>query len=145
MKIELNGRKAIAAVVVIAAAIVWKFAAERSTLATEAADELKFWLRAEYLAAGMEGFDPTQLSEEEAQARGEELLSLSEIEFSSIGARGRGDDLAQQRHVVFVQLPADERKSGGTGGAGAHEESEREQRDRNRWFHDAQYSRSSEK
>ncbi len=44
MKIELKGWKAIAALVIIGAAIVWKFAAERSTLASEAADELKFWL-----------------------------------------------------------------------------------------------------
>lgn len=99
MKIELKGRKAIAALVIIGAAIVWKFAAERSTLASEAAEEIKLWLRAEYLAAGMEGFDPSRLSEEEAQARGEELFSLSEIEFTSIGARGRGDDI-----IVKVEI-----------------------------------------
>jgi hypothetical protein len=112
MKIELKGWKAIAALVIIAAAIVWKFAAERSTLATEAADEIKFWLRAEYLAAGMEGFDLSQLSEEEAQAKGEELLSLSEIEFSSIGARGRGDDIVVKVEVqVAGKDPPDGRRT----------------------------------
>ncbi|UCC48518.1 MAG: hypothetical protein JSV41_13835 [Gemmatimonadota bacterium] len=111
MKIELKGWKAIAALLIIGAAIVWKFAAERSTLASEAADELKFWLRAEYLAAGMQGFDPSQLSEEEAQARGEELLSLSEIEFTSIGARGRGDDIVVKVEVqVAGQDPPDGRR-----------------------------------
>jgi len=112
MKIELKGWKAIAALVIIAAAIVWKFAAERSTLATEAADEIKLWLRAEYLAAGMEGFDPSQLSEEEAQAKGEELLGLSEIEFTSIGARGRGDDIVVKVEVrVAGKDPPDGRRT----------------------------------
>jgi hypothetical protein len=104
MNIELKGWKAIAALAVIIVVLVATFRAERSSLETEAADELKLWVRSEYLAQGMHGIDPGQMSEEELQAKGEELLSLNEVQFTSISARGRGDDI-----VVKVEI----RVSGG--------------------------------
>ncbi len=99
MRVELKGWKAVAALAVIVAVLAGKFLAERSTLESEAADELKFWLRAEYLAHGMQGFDPESMTEQEAEARAEELLSLNEVVFTSIKARGRGDDI-----VVKVEV-----------------------------------------
>ncbi|NIN71261.1 MAG: hypothetical protein GTO46_04850 [Gemmatimonadetes bacterium] len=99
MKIELKGWKAIAALAVIVVVLVATFRAERSTLETEAADELKVWIRSEYLARGLHGVDPGQLSEEELEAKGEELLSLSDVQFTSISARGRGDDI-----IVKVEI-----------------------------------------
>lgn len=102
MKIELKGWKAIAALAVIAVVLVATFRAERSTLETEAADELKVWIRSEYLSSGMVGMDPSQMTEEELQAKGEELLGLSDVQFTSIGARGRGDDV-----VVKVEIRVD--------------------------------------
>lgn len=99
MKIELKGWKAIAALAVIVAVIAGTFLAERSTLESEAADELKVWIRSEYLARGMHGIDSGQMTEEELQAKGEELLSLNEVQFTSINARGRGDDI-----VVKVEI-----------------------------------------
>jgi hypothetical protein len=99
MKLELKGWKAIAALTLIIVILVATFRAERSTLESEAADELKVWIRSEYLARGLHGVDPGQLTEEELQAKGEELLSLSEVQFTSISARGRGDDI-----VVKVEI-----------------------------------------
>jgi hypothetical protein len=99
MNIELKGWKAIAVLLVIGAVVVGKFAAERSSLATEAADELKLWLRGEYMSAGLQGVDPGRLSAEEAEAKGAELLALNDIEFTEISARGRGDDV-----VVKVEI-----------------------------------------
>ncbi|MGD2215440.1 MAG: hypothetical protein PVJ64_01735 [Gemmatimonadales bacterium] len=99
MKTELKGWKAVAALAVIVVVLVAMFRAERSTLETEAADELRVWIRSDYLSSGLHGVDPAQLTEEELQAKGEELLTLSDVEFTSIGARGRGDDI-----VVRVEI-----------------------------------------
>lgn len=99
MKLELKGWKAVAALAVIIVILVATFRAERRTLESEAADELKVWIRSEYLARGLHGVDPGQLTEEELQAKGEELLSLNEVQFTSISARGRGDDI-----VVKVEI-----------------------------------------
>lgn len=99
MKLELKGWKAVAALAVVIAVLVGTFRAERSTLESEAADELKVWIRSEYLARGLHGVDPGEISDEELQAKGEELLSLNEVELTSIAARGRGDDI-----VVKVEI-----------------------------------------
>jgi hypothetical protein len=99
MKVELKGWKAIAALAVIVAVLAGKFLAERSTLESEAADELKLWLRGEYVSRGLHGVDTGQMTDEELQAKGEELLALNEVEFASIAARGRGDDV-----VVKVEI-----------------------------------------
>jgi hypothetical protein len=108
MKIELKGWKAIAALAVIAVVLFATFRAERSTLETEAADELKLWIRSEYLSSGMHGIDPGQMSEEELEAKGEELLSLSDVQFTSISARGRGDDIVVKVEIrVAGQVPPD--------------------------------------
>jgi hypothetical protein len=108
MKMELKGWKAIAALAVIAVVLVATFRAERSTLETEAADELKLWVRSEYLAQGMHGIDPGQMSEEELETKGEELLSLSDVQFTSISARGRGDDIVVKVEIrVAGQVPPD--------------------------------------
>ncbi|UCC72210.1 MAG: hypothetical protein JSV86_17875 [Gemmatimonadota bacterium] len=110
MKVELRGWKAIALLLVIAAVLAGKFLAERSTLESEAADELKFWLRSEYLARGMHDIDAGQMTEEELEAKGDELLSLNEIEFRSVKARGRGDDIVVKIDVrVAGALPPDGR------------------------------------
>jgi hypothetical protein len=99
MKVELKGWKAIAALAVVIAVLAGKFLAERSTLESEAADELRLWLRGEYVSRGLHGVDTSQMTEEELQAKGEELLALNEVEFASIAARGRGDDV-----VVKVEI-----------------------------------------
>jgi hypothetical protein len=99
MRIELRGWKAIAAALVIAAVVVGKFAAERSTLESQAAEEIKLYLRGEYVSRGLEGVDVSRMAAEEAEAKAEELLSLSDIVFTSIKARGRGDDVVARVEI----------------------------------------------
>jgi hypothetical protein len=56
----------------------------------------------------MHGIDPGQMSEEELEAKGEELLSLSDVQFTSISARGRGDDIVVKVEIrVAGQVPPD--------------------------------------
>lgn len=93
MKLELTGWKAIAVLAVIALVIGGKLMMERSTLATEAAEEIKLYLRGEYASQGLRDFDLDQMTEEGAEAKAQELLKLEDIQFTSISARGRGDDV----------------------------------------------------
>ncbi|NIR45529.1 MAG: hypothetical protein GWN99_04055, partial [Gemmatimonadetes bacterium] len=65
MKIELKGWTAIAVLVVVVAVLAGKFLVERSTLESEAAEEIKFWLRGDYVSQGLQGVDPEQMTEEE--------------------------------------------------------------------------------
>jgi len=111
MKIELTGPKAIAALLIIAALIVGKFMMERSTLAAEAMPEIRLYLQGEYVAAGLKDFDTAAMSEEELDAKAQELLKLDEIEFTSISARGRGDDVRVKLEIqVARQDPPDGRR-----------------------------------
>ncbi len=108
MKIQLTGWKAIAALLIIAAVIVGKFIMERSTLAGEATQEIKLVLQGEYVAAGLKDVDTAAMSEAEIAAKAEELLKLDQIEFTSISARGRGDDVRVKLEIqVAGQDPPD--------------------------------------
>jgi hypothetical protein len=92
-KIELTGGKAIAALLIIAAIVGGKFVLERSTLTTEAAEELKLYLRGEYASRMLHDFDTEGATDEELEAKGAELLKLEDIQFTKMSARGRGEDV----------------------------------------------------
>ena len=63
MKLELKGWKAIAALAIIAAVVGGKFLMERSTLTTEATEEIKLYLRGEYVSHELRDFDLDQMTE----------------------------------------------------------------------------------
>jgi hypothetical protein len=102
MKLELKGWKAIAALAIVAAVLLGKFAIQRSTLETGAAEELKFWLRGEYLSGSMAEVDVEQMSEAEVEAKAEELLGLSEITFTKMSARGSDDDIIVKLEIQIA-------------------------------------------
>ncbi len=93
MKIELKGWKAIAALAIIAGVIGGSFLLERSTLEGAATEQIKLQLRGEYVSAALQGVDTDAMTDEEMEAKGQELLKLEDIQFTSIKARGRGDDV----------------------------------------------------
>ena len=108
MKIELKGWKAVAALAIIAGVIGGKLLLERSTLATEATEEIKLYLRGEYIAGALRDFDTAQMTDEEMEAKAQELLKLEDIQFTSISARGHGDDVRVKLEVqVAGQDPPD--------------------------------------
>ncbi len=94
LNIRLTGGKALAVLVLIVGFLVWKFTIERTTLATEAAEAIKFDLRGQYLSRAFVDFDPAELSDAEMQAAAEELMRLDDIAFTAMSARGRGDDVS---------------------------------------------------
>ena len=111
MRIELTGPKAIVALLIIVAVIVGKFMMERSTLASEATPEIKLYLQGEYVADGLKDFDTAAMTDEEIAAKAQELLKLDQIEFTSISARGRGDDVRVKLEIqVAGQDPPDGRR-----------------------------------
>lgn len=108
MKLELKGWKAIAALAIIAAVVGGKFLMERSTLTTEATEEIKLYLRGEYVSHELRDFDLEQMADDEAEAKAQELLKLEDIQFTSIKARGRGDDVRVKLEIqVAGQDPPD--------------------------------------
>jgi hypothetical protein len=99
MELKLKGWPAIFVLLAIAAVFVGKIVMERSTLATEAAEELKVYLRGEYASMMLHGVNAEQLTDDQLEATGEQLLKLEDIRFIDIRAKGRGDDV-----VVRVEI-----------------------------------------
>ncbi|NIR46742.1 MAG: hypothetical protein GWN99_20260 [Gemmatimonadetes bacterium] len=93
MEIKLKGWSAVAALVVIGAVLGGKLLMERSTLETEAMEQLKLTLQGEYGSYLLHDVDADRLTNEEMEAKAAELLELQDIRFTSIKARGRGDDV----------------------------------------------------
>ena len=88
INIQLTGFKAVMAIVVVIGFVGFRFVSAASSIETDAAEELKFWLQAEYSRQFMAAHP--EPDEEEAQ----QLLALQRIEFSEITGRGTPDDMA---------------------------------------------------
>jgi hypothetical protein len=93
INIRLTGAKAIMAILVVAGFIGFRFFAAVSTLDTDAADELRFWLQAEYSREFMAAHP--EPDEEEAQ----QLLALQNIEFVEISGLGTPEDMAVRAKI----------------------------------------------
>jgi anti-sigma-K factor RskA len=106
VKIRVTGWKAIVVLLVVAAFVGYRYYAVQTTLETAGADELRFWLSAEYMAQGLPGLEEAVESGDavaaEEQAR--ELVARDRVEFTEMGARGAPDDL-----VVRVRIRVDGR------------------------------------
>lgn len=90
---QLKGWPAVIAVVVVLGFAGLKFVSARQTLDTEAAEQLKFWLSAEYMRSvqAREGLEPEE--------RMRLVEAAQEIEFADISARGSGEEI-----IVRVEL-----------------------------------------
>lgn len=98
IELKLTGAKAIIAIIVVVAFVGFRYVSAASSIETDAASDLKFWLRGEYTRRLMaENPEPT---EETAQR----ALALATIDFSEIRGRGTPDDL-----VVRVRIRVDGR------------------------------------
>jgi hypothetical protein len=88
IKIQLTGFKAVLAIVALVGFVGFRFLTAASSIETDAAEELRFWLQAEY-SRGIMASHP-EPTEEEAQ----QLLALQHIEFIEINGRGTPKDMA---------------------------------------------------
>ncbi len=106
VKIRVTGWKAIVVLIIAVAFVGYRYYSVRTTLETGAADELRFWLAAEYIAQGLpaleEAVERGDAAAAEEQAR--EIIARDRIEFTEMSARGEPDDV-----VVRVKIRVDGR------------------------------------
>ena len=102
--IKLTGWKALIVIVAIGAFAAIKYSAGRETLPTEGADELKLWISAEYVRAGLPALEEAIESgnREAVEAQTQDVLAGNRIVFRSIKARGSSSDM-----VVRVEIAVD--------------------------------------
>ena len=102
IKIRVTGWKAIAVLVLAAAFVGYRYNAMRSTVATEAADELRFWLAAEYVAMGLPALEQALESGDSiaAELQAREIVARDRIEFPSLTARGEPDDVVLRAEIL---------------------------------------------
>ncbi|MDH3290514.1 MAG: hypothetical protein OEO20_08245 [Gemmatimonadota bacterium] len=105
--IRLTGWKALAALVVLAGFVGYRYSAMRATLATEAADELRMWLAAEYQAAGLPELERALAAGDRAAAErsAAEIIARDRISFVDLRARGKPDDLVVRAEIAVDGRP----------------------------------------
>ncbi|UCF41770.1 MAG: hypothetical protein JSW43_05445 [Gemmatimonadota bacterium] len=96
IKIRVTGWKALLMLLIAAGFVGYRYYAMQTTLETGAADELRFWLAAEYIAQGLPALeeavelgDPTA-----AEELARDIVARDRIEFTEMSARGAPEDLA---------------------------------------------------
>lgn len=104
--VRLTGWKALVALVVLAGFVGYRYYAMRATMATEAADELRLWLAAEYQAAGLPELEHALATGDRAAAQrsATEIIARDRIVFIGLEGRGKPDDL-----VVRAEISVDGR------------------------------------
>jgi hypothetical protein len=101
-KIKLTGPQAIAAVVVIVAVVAIQFLNRQQTLQTEAVDQIKLHLSAEYARQHLPELQRATQGVDLDEARVEEMvrqMSTDNIDIVDIGARGRGGEFVARVEV----------------------------------------------
>lgn len=96
IQIKLTGAKAIIAILAILVFGVFRFTSAKSSIETDAAGQLRFWLQSEYTRHYLA--ENSQADEALAQR----LLALERIEFSEISGIGQPDDM-----VIRVRISVD--------------------------------------
>ena len=96
VKIRVTGWKAVMVLIVVAAFVGYRYYAVQTTLETGGADELRFWLAAEYMAQGLPALEDAieRGDAAAAEAQALEIVARERIEFTEMSARGAPDDLA---------------------------------------------------
>ena len=102
IKIKLTGWKAIVAILAVLAFLAYRYNAMHTTVATEAADELRFWLAAEYMAAGLPALEQAVESGDAvaAEIQAQEILARERIEFPDLSARGSPEDVVVRAEIL---------------------------------------------
>ena len=102
MNIRVTGWKAIAIIGVIGAFAGYRYVGARTSLDSAGADELRFWLAAEYQCEGLPALEQAVAGgdAQAAEAQAQEIIARSRIEFPLMDARGTPDDLVVRVKVL---------------------------------------------
>ncbi len=99
IQIKLTGVKAVVAILLVAVFVGYRFLNAASTIESDAADELKFWLRGEYASQLMaENPEPTEETARRA-------LALGNIQFLEINGRGTPGDMIVRVSILVDGSP----------------------------------------
>ena len=102
IKIKLTGWKAVLVLVAVAGFLGYRYHTLHTTVATEAADELRFWLAAEYMAAGLPALEQAVESGDAvaAEIQAQDILARERIEFTELSARGSPEDVVVRAEIL---------------------------------------------
>jgi hypothetical protein len=112
IKFRVTGWKAVIVLIAVAAFLGWRYSALQTSLATEAADELRFWLAAEYIAQGLPALQDALDRGDDAAAelQAQEIVARDRIEFPQLSARGSSEDVVVRAEIlVDGKAPPDDR------------------------------------
>jgi hypothetical protein len=116
MEVKLNGVNAVVALVLLGGFAAYRMSTMRTELETDALQELKLHLAAEYAGKGVASFSGAlqsnqPMSDQEAAARTQAILAAQSITFPSVSARGMwrggGDVVARVEIQVDGGAPPD--------------------------------------
>ena len=99
IQVKLTGAKAVVAILLVAAFMGYRYLNATSTIESDAAEELKFWLQAQYASRLMaESPEPTEETARRA-------LALDNIQFSEINGRGTPSDMIVRVRILVNGSP----------------------------------------
>lgn len=109
MDIKLNGPGAIVGILALAAFFTYRMTSMQAELETEALDELKAYLVAEYTSDGVAALSETlrsdqPLNRDQVQADAEAIVVAQDITFRSAQARGMRDASDDGDAIVKVEI-----------------------------------------
>ncbi len=107
-KVQLKGTNALIAIVVLLGFFGYKYYSAQSTLATEGAEVLKFWLSGEYQSHAIDNFkspDSKVGNPENIEKRALKILDAGKVKFLSLKARGASKDIIVRAEISVNGKP----------------------------------------
>ena len=114
IKMQLKGTNAIIVLVVLIGIFGYKYYSAQSTLATEGADELKFWLSGEYKTnalADFKSFESKVENPKDIEKRALKIIDAGKVEFLSLKARGASKDIIVRAEISVNGKPPENGKA----------------------------------
>lgn len=106
-QLKLKGWSAIPVILVVLGFLGYRYFTIKTTLASEATDELRLRLQGEYASLLLQDLDPADLSRTGVDRRVQDLLDLEEIEFISVSSRGTDPVIVRVEIRVKGKTPPD--------------------------------------
>jgi hypothetical protein len=109
VQFRLKGWMALPAILVVLGFLAFRTFTIRTTLASEATEELKVWLSSDYARLHLDGLDVKNLPKNGKDPRIQGLLELDKVEIVSIQARGTNPVYVKVEIRVAGKEPPDGR------------------------------------
>ena len=111
LKIPIKGWAALPVALALMGFLVYRMLTIQSTLASEASEELRFWLRAQYAREALGEIDVEKLDKRQVDPKVQRILDARKVEVISIRARGTDPIYVKIRIQVDGREPPDGRST----------------------------------